>query len=202
MLLTRNNIRYLKKITKKTVGLTTAILCATILSACNSDDSDQNELSVEELLQNAAVVSFSGNTIKHTWTEGAFAGAEFITFICDDNTLVWNQTRYPDAFGGGKITPPSTSKEQYAIADVYAGILQVSWRENGTNLGIQSVIWTLNFATNKIYGALVFEGDFGFGVDINDAPLDAEGNRQNFTVSGTFEVIEGISEPDDFGQCN
>ncbi len=152
--------------------------------------------------KNNSTFTLTGKTVKHKWEKGAFAGAEFTTYICDDGSLVWNQTRYPDAFGGEFISPPFSSKEHYVSADIFKGLKQITWRENGANFGVQSVSWTLNEKSGEIFGVLVFEGDFGFGLDINNAPLDEEGNRQSITVSGTFEFIEGINEMAGFGTCD
>ena len=114
-----------------------------------------------------------GKTVHHSWTQGPWAGASFVTLFCSEDTLVWNNISDPDNV--------SSEKETYVRAEIAPGIAQISWKEDpaNTNFGL---IWTLNFNDNSITGVIV-----------NADP------KANVNVSGTFEVVEGLDVNTDAG---
>ena len=111
-------------------------------------------------------MNLAGKTITHSWSEGLWAGASFVTVFCSENELVWNNVTNPD-----EVT---AERETYVRVDLSDDIAQISWRESPdtTNLGL---IWTLNFATNQITGVIV-----------NAMP------EQNVNVAGTFTMTDGV----------
>ncbi len=88
--------------------------------------------------------NLSGKTIKHTWTEGPFAGAGYETTITSENALSWKAVA-----GQPK---GMTGTETYTRADIAPGVVQLSWKEVATT-GF-TLVWTLNFNTMKVYGVI------------------------------------------------
>lgn len=114
-----------------------------------------------------------GKKVSHSWTENTFPKEwptpTFETFICDANTLIWNNTT--------DMNNISSGVETYTAVELAPNVLQVSWKESPetTNYGI---IWTLDFSDMTIKGVLV-----------NIDP------KRNFVVSGKFTLEEAIKKP-------
>jgi len=91
---------------------------------------------------------------------------EYVTVICDAETLVWNNVTDPDNITSGV--------ERYETSEVSPGILQLSWKESPetTNLG---VILTINLGAYAIYGVIV-----------NIDPF------VNYTVAGGINFRRGV----------
>jgi len=129
-------------------------------------------------------ISFSnellaGKKVSHSWTENTFPKEwptpTFETFICDNSTLIWNNTT--------DINNISFGVEAYTAVELAPNVLQVSWKESPetTNYGI---IWTLDFNNMTIKGVLV-----------NIDP------KRNFVVAGKFTFEETIAKPN-LKTCN
>jgi hypothetical protein len=109
-----------------------------------------------------------GSKISHAWTENSFPqnwkNPTFETFICENNTLVWNNTT--------DTNNPTSGREKYTAVELAPKLLQVSWKESPetTNYGI---IWTLDFNNMTIRGVLV---------NINP--------NQNYVVAGEFSIVK------------
>ena len=120
-------------------------------------------------------ITLTGTTIRHSWDTNPFSpggpNPSFVTVICDDQTLVWNNITDPDN--------PMAEKEHYVRTDLAEGLVQVSWRESPDTTNF-AVIWTLDFNTQRIYGVLV-----------NVEPT------RNFNVVGRFTQTPGteVSAP-------
>lgn len=114
-----------------------------------------------------------GKKVSHSWTENTFPKEwptpTFETFICDDSTLIWNNTTDKNNITSGV--------ETYTVVKLAPKVLQVSWKESPetTNYGI---IWTLDFNDMTINGVLV-----------NIDP------KRNFVVSGLFTIEDAIAKP-------
>lgn len=113
----------------------------------------------------------AGYKISHSWTENSFPKnwktPTFDTFICENNTLIWNNTT--DA------NNPTSGLEKYNAIELAPNLLQVSWKESPetTNYGI---IWTLDFNNMSIRGVLV---------NLNP--------NENYVVAGKFSIEKAQS---------
>ncbi len=116
-------------------------------------------------------IRIAGTTVRHAWTTNPWApggpNPTFVTVICDDETLVWNNVTDPDH--------PTFEREHYVRTDLAEGIVQVAWRESPETTNL-AVIWTLDFNTNRIHGVLV-----------NVVPT------RNDHLTGEFSLTEGTS---------
>lgn len=101
-----------------------------------------------------------GKTIKHTWTEGPFAGAGYETTLTSEHALSWKAV-------AGQPKGMSDS-EEYMRTDIAPGVVQLSWKESTVTTGF-TVVLTLNFDTKKIYGVI---GD----------------KDKNYVLAGSFTV--------------
>ncbi|WP_250655988.1 hypothetical protein [Alkalimarinus coralli] len=114
-----------------------------------------------------------GKKVSHSWTENTFPKEwptpTFETYICDNRTLIWNNTTDKNNLSFGV--------EAYTAVELAPKVLQVSWKESPetTNYGI---IWTLDFNDMTINGVLV-------NID----------NTRNFVVSGAFTIEEAVAKP-------
>ena len=71
-------------------------------------------------------INLAGTTVRHAWTTNPWMPGgpkpTFVTVICDDETLVWNNVTDPDN--------PTAEKERYVRTDLAEGVIQVAWRES------------------------------------------------------------------------
>lgn len=116
-------------------------------------------------------IILSGKTIRHAWSTNPWMpggpSPTFVTVVCDDETLVWNNITDAEH--------PTAEKEHYVRTDLADGVIQVAWRESPDTTNL-AVIWTLDFNTSQIYGVLV-----------NVEPT------RNFHVRGTFSIADGTA---------
>jgi hypothetical protein len=120
-----------------------------------------------------------GKTVTHDWTQNPY-GADtpvpsYVTFFCDDTTLVWNAVTDPSDIRSGR--------EAYTRTDLAPGIVQITWKESPetSNYG---VIWTMKFDTME-----------SFGVVVNAEP-DA-----NQILAGTLGLTEGLAPAEGLTGC-
>lgn len=117
-----------------------------------------------------ADVRLSGKTLTYSWTINTlpedWSTPKYITFICDEKTLVWNNVTDKNKVISGV--------EKYELSEVSPGVLQISWKESPktTDYG---VILTFSFISYGIYGVLV--------------NVDPE---INYSVAGGFNIYDGI----------
>ena len=122
----------------------------------------------------------TGTVISHSWTENTFPKSwptpKFETFICDEETLIWNNITNMKHLTHGV--------EKYTVVEIAPKLLQVSWKESPetTNYGI---IWTLDFNQMVIRGVLV-------NIDANT----------NFVVSGKFSQQHNLNTKPYLKSCS
>lgn len=120
-----------------------------------------------------------GKTVTHEWTENPYGADKpvpsYVTFFCDDSTLVWNAVTDPSDIRSGT--------ETYTRTDFAPGIVQITWKESPdtSNYG---VIWTLKFETMESYGVIV----------------NADPNA-NQILAGTLGVTDGLTPADGLTGC-